>query len=62
MDVLSAKLTALLGPKGCIGPEDCQPWQRDRTGKNFAGKSLARPGSAESDGPRKEIIGRYQSA
>ena len=29
MDVLSAKLVALLGPKGWIGPEDCQPWQRD---------------------------------
>ena len=29
MDVLSAKLMALLGPQGWIGPEDCQPWQRD---------------------------------
>ena len=29
MDVLSAKLMALLGPKGWVGPEDCQPWQRD---------------------------------
>jgi hypothetical protein len=29
VDVLSAKLMALLGHKGCIGPEDCQPWQRD---------------------------------
>ena len=29
MDVLSAKLIALLGSKGWIGPEDCQPWQRD---------------------------------
>ena len=29
MDVLSTKLTALLGPKGWIDPEDCQPWQRD---------------------------------
>ena len=29
MDVLSTKLMALLGPKGWIGPEDCQPWQRD---------------------------------
>lgn len=29
MDVLSTKLKALLGPKGWIGPEDCQPWQRD---------------------------------
>lgn len=29
MDVLSAKLMALLGPKGWIGPEDCQTWQRD---------------------------------
>ena len=29
MDVLSAKLMALLGPKGWIGPEDCLPWQRD---------------------------------
>tara|TARA_B110000003_G_scaffold161238_1_gene161294 strand:+ start:609 stop:2012 length:1404 start_codon:yes stop_codon:yes gene_type:complete len=29
VDVLSAKLMALLGPKGWIGPEDCQPWQRD---------------------------------
>ena len=29
MDVLSAKLMALLGPKGWIGPEDCQPWERD---------------------------------
>ena len=29
MDVLSKKLMALLGNKGWIGPEDCQPWQRD---------------------------------
>ena len=29
VDVLSTKLMALLGPKGWIGPEDCQPWQRD---------------------------------
>ena len=29
MDVLSTKLMGLLGPKGWIGPEDCQPWQRD---------------------------------
>ena len=29
MDVISTKLMALLGPKGWIGPEDCQPWQRD---------------------------------
>jgi len=29
VDVLSTKLKALLGPKGWIGPEDCQPWQRD---------------------------------
>jgi len=29
VDVLSVKLMALLGPKGWIGPEDCQPWQRD---------------------------------
>ena len=29
MDVLSTKLMALLGPKGWIGAEDCQPWQRD---------------------------------
>lgn len=29
MDVLSAKLLALLGTKGWIGPEECQPWQRD---------------------------------
>ena len=29
MNVLSAKLMALLSPKGWIGPEDCQPWQRD---------------------------------
>ena len=29
MDVLSAKLMTLLGPKGWVGPEDCQPWQRD---------------------------------
>ena len=29
MDVLSTKLTALLGPKGWIFPKDCQPWQRD---------------------------------
>lgn len=29
MDILSEKLLALLGPKGWIGPEDCQPWQRD---------------------------------
>ena len=29
MDVLSTKLMILLGPKGWIGPEDCQPWQRD---------------------------------
>ncbi len=33
MDVLSAKLMALLGPKGWIGPEDCQPWQRDWLGQ-----------------------------
>ena len=29
MDVLSTKLMALLGLKGWVGPEDCQPWQRD---------------------------------
>jgi FAD/FMN-containing dehydrogenase len=29
VDILSTKLTALLGPKGWIGPEDCVPWQRD---------------------------------
>jgi len=29
VDVLSTKLIALLGPKGWIGPEECQPWQRD---------------------------------
>ena len=29
MDVVSTKLMTLLGPKGWIGPEDCQPWQRD---------------------------------
>ena len=29
MDVLSTKLIALLGPKGWIGSEDCQSWQRD---------------------------------
>jgi len=29
VDVISTKLMALLGPKGWIGPEDCQPWQRD---------------------------------
>jgi FAD/FMN-containing dehydrogenase len=29
VDVLSTKLTALLGPKGWIFPKDCQPWQRD---------------------------------
>jgi FAD/FMN-containing dehydrogenase len=29
VDVLSTKLTALLGPKGWVGPKDCQPWQRD---------------------------------
>ncbi|MDB9876836.1 hypothetical protein OAC75_04575 [Pseudomonadales bacterium] len=29
MDVLSAKLMALLGHKGWIGSEDFQPWQRD---------------------------------
>ncbi|MDB2549223.1 FAD-binding oxidoreductase [Porticoccaceae bacterium] len=29
MDVLSAKLMALLGLKGWVGPEGCQPWQRD---------------------------------
>jgi FAD/FMN-containing dehydrogenase len=29
VDVLSAKLLALLGTKGWIGPEECQPWQRD---------------------------------
>jgi len=28
-DELSTKLTALLGPKGWVGPKDCQPWQRD---------------------------------
>ena len=33
MDVLSTKLKALLGPKGWIGPEDCQPWQRDWLGQ-----------------------------
>ena len=29
MDVLSTKLMALLGLKGWVSPEDCQPWQRD---------------------------------
>jgi FAD/FMN-containing dehydrogenase len=29
VDVLSTKLIALLGPKGWIGPEECQSWQRD---------------------------------
>jgi FAD/FMN-containing dehydrogenase len=29
VDVLSEKLMTLLGPKGWVGPEDCQPWQRD---------------------------------
>jgi FAD/FMN-containing dehydrogenase len=29
VDVLSTKLMALLGPKGWIGPEECQQWQRD---------------------------------
>ena len=29
MDVLSKKLTVLLGHKGWIAPADCQPWQRD---------------------------------
>ena len=29
MDILSKKLMALLGPKGWIGPGECQPWQRD---------------------------------
>ena len=29
MDILSTKLTALLGSKGWIFPKDCQPWQRD---------------------------------
>ncbi|MDB2670815.1 FAD-binding oxidoreductase [Candidatus Pseudothioglobus singularis] len=29
MDVLSKKLTMLLGHKGWMAPEDCQPWQRD---------------------------------
>lgn len=29
VDVLSKRLMVLLGPKGWIGPEDCQPWQRD---------------------------------
>ena len=29
MEVFSTKLMALLGPKGWIGPEECQPWQRD---------------------------------
>jgi hypothetical protein len=29
VDVLSTKLTALLGPEGWIGPKDCQPWQSD---------------------------------
>ena len=33
MDVLSKKLMALLGLKGWIGPEDCQPWQRDWLGQ-----------------------------
>lgn len=43
VDVLSAKLPTLHGPKGCIGPEDCQLWHRDQPDKNFAGKSFARP-------------------
>lgn len=29
VNLLSKKLEALLGPKGWIGPENCQPWQRD---------------------------------
>lgn len=29
VDVLSKKLMALLGLKGRVGPEDCQPWQTD---------------------------------
>ncbi len=29
LEILSTKLTALLGFKGWIEPEDCQPWQRD---------------------------------
>jgi len=29
VDILSTKLTALLGSKGWIFPKDCQPWQRD---------------------------------
>ena len=29
VEVLSAKLAALLGVKGWVGPEDCKPWQRD---------------------------------
>jgi FAD/FMN-containing dehydrogenase len=33
MNILSKKLMALLGLKGWIGPEDCQPWQRDWLGQ-----------------------------
>jgi FAD/FMN-containing dehydrogenase len=29
MDVLSTNLAELLGDKGWVGPEDCQPWLRD---------------------------------
>jgi hypothetical protein len=32
VDVLSTKLSALLGLKGWIGAEDCLPWQRDFSG------------------------------
>ena len=46
MDVLSAKFMALLGPKGWIGPEDCQPWQRDWLGQyGEAPLGVARPKS-----------------
>ncbi len=46
MDELSIKLMALLGPKGWVGPDDCQSWKRDwldQYGENPLG--VARPKS-----------------